>query len=190
VNDVSQAARNPSAETHFRTGRKARDSKARRREFEAGIKVAEARLGQNPDDPEGLYWLANNMGALALERGKMSALPVVPKMEKLLLRLHEVAPTYANGGAARVLGRLYDKAPAMISIGSAKKARLWLERALTIDPDHPGNLAFAAEFFANQGEGQPARDLATRCRQTLDRGEYGPDEAEWRAIVTAVLEDS
>jgi hypothetical protein len=162
----------------------------RRQHFREGISLARSRLAQNPDDPEGLYWAAVNIGAEALERGKLRALPALPEMERLLLACHRVAPGYEHAGAARVLGRLYHKAPAVISIGSTAKARQWLETAVTLEPDYPGNLAFAADFYADQRDRLRALPLARRCLAVLDArpGSFGPEGEEWRTIARAIVE--
>ena len=171
----------------YARGKKTSGSAERRQFFQAGMRAAEARLATSADDPEGLFWLAVNTGAEALERGKLQALPAVARMEKLLLRCAQVAPAYEHGGAARVLGRLYQKAPAVISVGSSKNARKWLERALTIDGEFPGNLAFAADFLSDEGDSARARVLAQKCLRRLTTGDFGPEADEWRDLAREVL---
>lgn len=180
----------PDARSAYEAGRRAGDSATRKRNFEAGMARAQARLDQNPDDAEGLFWLAVTMGAHALESGKLSALPVVPRMEALLLRLDRVAPDYENAGAARVLGRLYHQAPAVISVGSTKAARRFLDRAIRLAPNHPGNLAFAADFFAEHGDKSVARGYAGRCLAALDGKRLGHDEREWSQLARGVMEST
>ena len=182
------AAAQESARTAYETGRKTPDKEARERCFAQGMSIAKARLESKPDDAEGLYWLAVNMGAHALERGKMSALPVVPRMEALLLRLDQVAPDYESAGAARVLGRLYHQAPAIISVGSNKEARRFLERAIRLAPTHPGNLAFFADFQASHGDKSLARGYAERCLAALAGRTLNPEEREWADLARRVLE--
>jgi hypothetical protein len=182
------AAAQESARTAYETGRRTEDKEARERWFAQGMSTAKARLASKPDDAEGLYWLAVNMGAHALERGKMSALPVVPRMEALLPRLDQVAPGYESAGAARVLGRLYHQAPAVISVGSNKEARRFLERAIRLAPDHPGNLAFSADFHASHGDKSLARGYAERCLATLAGRALTPEEREWADLARRVLE--
>jgi hypothetical protein len=160
----------------YAAGRAAPDREARRTHFAQGMALAKSRLSGNPDDAEGLYWLAVNMGAEALERGKMAALPVVPR------------PRYEDAGAARVLGRLYQEAPAVISVGSTKLARRFLDRALQLAPNHPGNLAFAADFQLDHGDRALARTYAERCLQALTGKALGPEEREWFALAQTVRE--
>lgn len=176
-----------SARAAWEEGKRTTDKSARERLFADGMELAKARLAGKPDDPEGLYWLAVNMGAHALERGKMSALPVVPRMEALLLRLDRIAPAYEQAGAARVLGRLYHQAPAVISIGSTKQARHFLDRALVLAPNHPGNLAFAADFLLSAGDRATARQYAERSLALLSGRGLGFEEREWSALARSVL---
>jgi hypothetical protein len=178
------------ARAAYEAGRDAKDKDARTRWFAEGMALARARLAGNPDDPEGLYWLAVNMGAHALERGKMSALPVVPRMEALLLRLDQVAPGYESAGGARVLGRLYHQAPAFISIGSSKQARRFLTRAVSLAPGHPGNLAFAADFLLSQNDKTAARAYAERCLALLAGRGLGSEARDWSALARNVMEET
>lgn len=174
----------------FYAGRLAKGG-ARRQHFQKGIDEARAILQTNGNSPEGLFWLAVNMGAEALERGKMSALPVVPHMERLLVKADGIDPNYENAGASRVLGRLYHQAPAVISVGSSEKARKYLERALKLAPTHPGNQAFAADFLLEKGEDDRAKKLAAACLQTLaaSGGKYGDEAREWKKIAQDVVDD-
>jgi len=81
VMGTSLAADNAGAA--YAAGRAAQDRDTRRTLFAQGMALAKSRLASNPDDAEGLYWLAVDMGAEAIERGKLAALPVVPRMEAL-----------------------------------------------------------------------------------------------------------
>lgn len=175
----------------FRAGRAAKGSSARRAHFQKGIDEARALVNENGNSSEGLFWLAINMGAEALERGKMSALPVVPKMERLLLKLDGLDPKYEDAGASRVLGRLYHQAPAVISVGSSSNAKKFLERALQLAPDHPGNQAFAADFLLEKGDKARAKKLAAACLKTLSAAgdKYGDEGKEWRNIAQDVMDD-
>jgi len=179
-----------SAKSAYEAGRNAPAKEARESYFTQGVGIAKARLSSNPNDPEGLYWLAVNMGAAALERGKMHALPVVPRMEALLLRLDQVDPRYEQAGAARVLGRLYHQAPSVISVGSNKKAGQFLARAVSLAPGHPGNLAFAADFLVSHGDKAVARGYAARCLAALAGRALGPEEKEWVALARDVMEET
>jgi tetratricopeptide (TPR) repeat protein len=170
------------ARSAYFAGKRAGDGSERRRQFSSGIALARQRLAARPDDPEGLLWLAANLGAEALERGKLSALNVLGEMERLLLRLDAVAPDYDHAAAARTLARLYHKAPAFISIGSSKKARLYWQRALDRAGDYPPNWILAADFYADDGQKQRARALAQRYLAAPVSANENPEAPEWMAI--------
>ncbi len=171
-------------------GRVARQTEERLGLFRRGIAAGRDALQGRPDDPAGLLWLAANLGAEALERGKWAALKVLPEMERLLLRLEAVAPRFEHAAAARVLARLYHKAPAFISIGSSKKARAFFEKALQRAPDFPGNQALAAAFLSDEGDKERALGLARAVLRRTDLESIFGDEAkEWREIAQAIVED-
>lgn len=171
---------------HYRAGVAASDEETKVAHHDAGVALARTTLASRPDDPEALLWLAANLGAGGLARGKLTALRILPEMERTLLRLDAVAPAYEHAAASRTLGRLYHKAPAVISIGSSKKARQYFERALALAPAFPGNQAMAADFFADQRERDRA---ATLARQVLAAPglDAEPDAPEWRAIARGIL---
>ena len=111
-------------------------------------------------------------------------------MERLLLTLDKEDPGFEQAGAARVLGRLYHQAPAVISVGSNAKARLFLLRAVSLAPDHPGNLAFAADFLVDHGDKVQARQFAERCLQRLRTQDFGREAKEWNELAKHVVEET
>jgi hypothetical protein len=171
-----------SAREAWFAGQRAGRTEDRRRHFGSGVQAARARLQADADDPEGLLWLAANLGAEALERGKLVALRVIPEMERLLLTLEARAPDYDHAAAARTLATLYHKAPPIISIGSNKKARAFWELALGRAPDYPPNLVMAAEFFADDGDRGRAGALARRYLQRPMSEQEHPEAATWRKL--------
>jgi hypothetical protein len=171
----------------YLSGKRAASPDERRRHFSAGMAEAKARLDRAPDDPAGLLWMAANLGAEALERGKLAALRVLGQMEALLLRLEAVDPLYDHAAAARTLGRVYHKAPPLISIGSRGKARMYWDRALSRAGDHPANQILAADFFADDGQLARARDLARRYLTHPVAPAENPEANEWSAIAARIL---
>ncbi len=185
----SPSAMGQAAERAYRAGQTAGDSGEARRRYQEGIALARQALARDPHDPAALLWLAGNLGAEALTHGKLYALGVISEIEQTLLRLEHDDPAYDHAAAARVLGRLYHKAPAFISVGSSRKAAAFLEEAMTRAPEFPGNWAFAADFYLDRHECARARPLAERLRAARDLDRYGVDAREWREIAAHVADD-
>ena len=177
------------AERAYRAGQTAGDEGEARRRYQEGIALARQALARDPHDPAALLWLAGNLGAEALTHGKLHALGVISEIEQTLLRLEHDDPAYDHAAAARVLGRLYHKAPALISVGSSRKAAAFLDEALARAPDFPGNWAFAADFYIDRHDCGRARPLGDRLRAVRDLDRYGVDAREWREIAARVADD-
>ncbi|HVY38102.1 MAG TPA: hypothetical protein VHM31_09205 [Polyangia bacterium] len=177
------------SERAYRAGQAAGDSPEARQRFAEGIALARQGLQRDPHDPSALLWLAGNLGGEALTHGKLYALRVIGEIERTLLQLEHDDPAYDHAAAARVLGRLYHKAPAVISVGSSRKAAAYLEEALARAPDFPGNWAFAADFYLDRHDCARARPLADRLRAAGDLDRFGVDGREWREIAAHVADD-
>jgi Tfp pilus assembly protein PilF len=106
-----------------------------------------------------------------------------------LLRLERVAPAYDHAAAARALANLYWKAPALVSVGSSKKAELYFQAALARDPTFPGNQAMAAAFFADRRDCARARPLADAVARRSDLDAFGPDAPVGRRLADEVRRD-
>ena len=183
--------RPPSAvEQAFRAGdaaEKAGDGPAARASYERGVTLGRTVLAADPNAREALLWLPANLARAALTRGKLQALRVIPEVEATLLRLERLDPDYDHAAAARALANLYWKAPALISVGSSKKAAQYFSLALARDGAFPGNQAHASAFFADQRDCARARPLAEAVRRRADLDAFGPDAAEWRALAEGAL---
>jgi len=177
------------AETSYRLGKAAATDREARAQYQRGIDSARSVLAASADEPGALLWLAANLAGEALTHGKVFALGVIPEIESTLLRLEQTSPLYDHAAAARSLANLYWKAPALISVGSSKKAAALFKQALARAPDFPGNQAMAAAFFADQGDCAQARTLAAAVEARADLETFGPDAAEWRRLARAALQD-
>jgi hypothetical protein len=176
-------------EQAYRAGKAAGGDDMARGHYQRGIDLARQALARSPDQPDALLWLAANLAGEALTHGKLRALRVIPEIERTLLRLEQVAPHHDHAAAARGLANLYWKAPALISVGSSKKAAAFFELALQRAPDFPGNQAQAAAFFASTRNCARAAPLAAAVTARRDLDAYGPDAAEWRQLAQEILRD-
>jgi hypothetical protein len=180
----------PSAsERAYRAGKAAGGGDDARRHHQRGIDAARSALAATADAPDALLWLAANLAGEALTHGKLFALRVIPEIEATLLRLDATHPAFDHAAAARALANLYWKAPAVISVGSSKKAARYFGLALERAPDFPGNQAMAAAFFADRGDCARARPLAMAVAARTDLDGFGEDAAEWRQLARDTLQD-
>ena len=177
-------------EQAYRAGKAAGDDDdVARGHYQRGIDLARQTLGRSPDQPDALLWLAANLAGEALSHGKLRALRTIPEIERTLLRLEQVAPAHDHAAAARGLANLYWKAPAVISVGSSKKAAVFFELALRRAPDFPGNQAQAAAFYASSRDCGRAAPLAAAVAARRDLDAFGPDAPEWRQLARDVLSE-
>jgi tetratricopeptide (TPR) repeat protein len=177
------------SELSYRAGKAAGSDDRARSFYRRGIDSARSVLATSPDEPSALLWLAANLAAEALTHGKVFALGVIPEIETTLLRLERTSPLYDHAAAARSLANLYWKAPALISVGSSRKAAAFFQQALARAPEFPGNQAMAAAFFADRGDCARARALAIAVEGRRDLDRFGPDAFEWRRLARGALQD-
>jgi hypothetical protein len=177
------------AEAAYRSGKAAASDDQARVHYRRGIDVAREILRTTPDDPEALLWLSANLAGEALTHGRLAALGKISEVESTLLRLEQIHPHYDHAAAARSLANLYWKAPALISVGSSKKAAAYFQLALQRAPDFPGNQAMAAAFFVDNRDCGRARPLALAVASRTDLDRFGPDSAEWRQLAQDALRD-
>jgi len=128
----------------------------RRAFLEHGIEAGKKAVAVQPNRPEGHFWIAANMGALAesfgLRQGLKYRKPIKAELDTVL-RLDK---RFLDGSADRALGRWYFKVPRVFG-GSAKLAEAHLRASLTYDPAGTASHFFLAELLLDQGRTDEAR---------------------------------
>jgi tetratricopeptide (TPR) repeat protein len=82
----------------------------------------------------------------------------------LLLSAESIDPTVINGAVYTSLGSLYANVPGWpLSFGDKKKARTYLEKAISIAPNDIDSNYFYADFLAGQGEYASAAEYVKRA---------------------------
>jgi tetratricopeptide (TPR) repeat protein len=131
------------ARTHYWLGTRA--PKRERKEFlERGVDAGRTAAALDPRRPEGHFWMAANMGALAESFGLRQGLKYRGAIRDALLTVLAVDAGYQQGSADRALGRWYFKVPALFG-GSRKKSEQHLRRSLTYNPNSIASRFFLAE---------------------------------------------
>jgi tetratricopeptide (TPR) repeat protein len=144
---------------------------ARRPALERGVAAAEQAATLKPDAPEGHFWMAANMGALAESFGLRQGIKYRGRIRDELQRVLSMDPAWLQGSADRAIGWWYHMVPGLFG-GSEKKAEEHLRRALTFNPKSTATLYFLAEVLLEDGRKTEAK---TTFQQVLD----APDDPDW-----------
>lgn len=123
---------------------------------EQGIAACQQALTRETNSAPAYYYLGMNLGQLAQTRG-LSALRLVNQMEHAFIRARSADPQLDQAGPDRNLGLLYRDAPAIGSVGSRRKAREHLTRAVKLAPQYPENRLNLIETYVKWGEPNAAR---------------------------------
>ena len=153
---------------------------------EQGIAACRRAIALDSNSAPAHYYLALNCGQLA--RVKLfSALGLLDQMEAAFLRSIEIDSHFDYAGAHRALGILYRDAPGWpTSLGSKKKARVQMEKAVELHPEYPGNRLNHLDSLLHWGEKKtvqtqiPATDQMLKAARTKFSGEeWALDWHDW-----------
>jgi tetratricopeptide (TPR) repeat protein len=153
---------------------------AERRGFlEQGIDSARKAVALQPSRPEGHFWLAANMGALAESAGLTAGLRYRKPIREELQTVLRLDPAYEQGSADRGLGRWYFKVPRLFG-GSLQEAEQHLRESLTYNPHSTASHYFLAEVMLKAGrEEEGRRELVAVLDAPLDP-EWAPEDREFK----------
>src|SRR5690349_10878838 len=140
--------------------------------FEQGITAARAAIAAAPQRPEGHFWAAANMGALAESFGLRQGIRYRGQIKDELETVLKIDPGFLQGSADRALGRWYFKVPGLFG-GSKQKSEEHLRKSLTYNPDSTASLYFLAETLLEEKKTDEAR-------ATLQRSEEHTSELQSR----------
>ena len=151
----------------------------RRAALERGIAAGEAAARLRPDRPEGHYWLAADMGALAESFGLSQGLKYRSRIKSELERVAEVDAAWEQASATTALGRWYYLVPRLFG-GSRAKADEHFRRALDQYPHSVTALTFLAESLTAQKKTDEARVLLRRVIDAPFRAEWAPEDCDFK----------
>ncbi len=147
--------------------------------LESGIAAARAAIAVQPTRPEGHFWLAANMGALAESFGLRQGLKYRGDIKDELLAVLRIDPGFQQGSADRALGRWYFKVPGLFG-GSNKKSEEHLRRSLTYNPNSAASLYFLAETLIDMGRRDEARAALQKLIDAPIDPEWAPEDREFK----------
>jgi tetratricopeptide (TPR) repeat protein len=158
----------------------------RKQLFEDGIAAGRAAVAVEPNHPEGHFWIAANMGALAESFGMSQGLKYRGTIKDELLTVLRLDPAFQEGSADRALGRWYYKVPGLFG-GSKQKSEEHLERSLKYGPDSTASHFFLAETLLDQHRRDEARAELQRVIDAPLDPDWGPEDREFKTKAKAKL---
>jgi tetratricopeptide (TPR) repeat protein len=127
-----------------------------RRFLEQGIDAGRKAAALQPNRPEGHFWMAANMGALAESFGVRQGIKYRTPIRTALETVLRIDPAFQDGSADRALGRWYSKVPRLFG-GNKKLAESHLRKSLAYNPNSTASHFFLAELLLDDGRRQEGR---------------------------------
>jgi tetratricopeptide (TPR) repeat protein len=159
----------------------------RRAQYERGIKAATRAVELEPGRPEGHFWMAADMGAMAESFGIRAGLRYRGPVKRALETVLKIDAPYQQGSADRALGRWYFRVPRLFG-GSRDKAVEHLRRSLTYAPDSSATHFFLAEAYLDMDRHEDARREARLVIEAPLHPEWTPEDREFKQKAMALLE--
>lgn len=151
----------------------------RRAALERGVGAGETAARLRPDRPEGHYWLAADMGALAESFGISQGLKYRSRIKSSLERVMAIDAAWEQASAVTALGRWYDLVPRLFG-GSRSKAEEHYCRALDRFPHSVTALFFMAESRLAQRKASDARQLLQRIVDAPAEPDWAPEVRDYK----------
>ena len=158
----------------------------RRAFLEHGIDAGRKAVAMAQTRPEGHFWIAANMGALAESFGLRAGLryrkPIKDELETVL----RLDAAFQQGSADRALGRWYFKVPRLFG-GSHKLAEEHLRASLKYNADDVASHFFLAEMLFDDDRKDEAR---AELRKVLDAPldpDWTPEDEEFKQQARGLL---
>jgi tetratricopeptide (TPR) repeat protein len=161
--------------------------KDRRRIYEAGIDAGRKAVAIETNRPEGYFWMAANMGALAESYGFRQGIKYRKPIKEALETVLRIDPAFEQGSADRALGRWYYKVPGLFG-GSHKLAEQHLRESLKYNDHSTSSHYFLAEMFIDDGRIAEAKtELHQVIDAPLDNPNWTPENLEFKEKARRLL---
>lgn len=159
----------------------------RRRLLEDGVAAGQKAALLEPKRPEGHFWAAANMGALAESFGRVQGLKYRKPIRDELEIVRRLDPAFQQGSADRALGRWYFKVPGLFG-GSHERAKEHLRASLTYNPNNTASHFFLAEILLDEGHKAEARaELQKVIDAPLDP-DWAPEDREFKSRARRLID--
>lgn len=159
------------ARAHYWLGTNGLPREKRRAALEQGVEAGRTAAAIEPNRPEGHFWMAANMGALAESFGLRQGLRYRGAIRDGLERVLAIDPAFLDGSADRALGRWYFMVPRLFG-GDKRKSAEHLRKALSYNPQSVITQLFLAETLIDL-------DREDEARKALQAAIDAPLDPSW-----------
>ena len=160
----------------------------RRGFLEQGIEAGRKAAAAQPSRPEGHFWMAANMGALAESFGARQGLKYRKPIKEALETVLRLDPAFQDGSADRALGRWYYKVPRLFG-GNKTLAEAHLRKSLTYNPDSTASHFFLAELLLDDDRTPEARAELQAVINAPPNRDWAPEDADFKEKARRALRD-
>jgi tetratricopeptide (TPR) repeat protein len=160
--------------------------KTRKDLLENGIAAGRTAIALSPNRPEGHFWLAANMGALAESFGLRQGLKYRGDIRSELETVLRLDAAFQQGSADRALGRWYYKVPGLFG-GSVKESETHLRKSLTYNPNSTASLYFLAETLTAEKKIDEARAALQKVLDAPVDPDWAPEDREFKQKAQTLL---
>jgi tetratricopeptide (TPR) repeat protein len=158
----------------------------RRAFLDKGIDAGRRAAHLAPNAPEGHFWLAANMGAVAESFGIRAGLQYRTPIRQELEAVLRIDPSFMDGSADRALGRYYFKVPGWLG-GSKSRAEQHLRTSLTYDPNSTISHYFLAELLLDEKRVPEARAELQHVLDAPLSADWAPEDRDYKRRAAALL---
>lgn len=162
------------------------EKEAGRKALERGIAAGKQAAAISPDRPEGHFWMAASMGALAESYGMRQGIKYRGAIKDALERVLQIEPGFQQGSAYSALGRWYHMVPGLFG-GSETKSEEYLRKALTYGPDSILTHFYLAETLFERSKDADAIEELKKTVAATRNPDFDPEDREFQAKATAEL---
>lgn len=171
---------------HYYIGTHTAEKKDKKLIFSQGVYHAKKAVALQAEKPDGHYWLGVNNGKYGEVRGVMKSLSLVKPIKRSMFKIIEVDRDYEDGGADRVLGRVFFKVPG-IAGGSKDKSLEHLEKSKELGPEDPVTRVYLAETYLAKDRVEDARAELEYVLNMLDDPRWVSGVAEAKVDAQELL---
>ena len=158
----------------------------RRAFLENGIDAGRKAVAIAPNRPEGHFWLAANMGALAESFGLRAGLKYRKAIKDELETVLRLDPAFQQGSPDRALGRWYAKVPGLFG-GSKRLAEEHLRASLKYDENNTASHFFLAELLLDEGRKDEARAELQKVLDAPPNPDWTPEDRDFKERARQLL---